>query len=822
MFLFSSILQDFRYALRAMRNGSGLTATAILSLGLAIGSTIAIFSVMYALILKPLPVFQPDHLVEVPRSDGVNLHSYAVWKQLEAKQGVFAALFAYYAWDEQFNLTDNAESRRVAGMYVSGSFFQTLGVPSVVGRTLEPADDQPGAAPVCVIGYTLWRRQYGQSQSVLGRTIQLNGHAFQIVGVAPKSFFGVEVGRKPEIFMPLEMERLFLNRRWSNGVAMPTLDASNALSIVARLQPNVDVSQADAWLRVEGVEIYRSLPPARFSRGIRTLIARPLPNGMSRSDFSETVLLLITMAGVGLIIACANLGNLLLARTTKRQDEIATRVALGATRWRLVRQLMTESIVLSTAGAALGLLVKRWGGEALLSVISYGDDPIIGRTVLDLSWDGKLVGFTVALSLLTAVLFGLAPALRATHLPLYSTMQNGATSGGRRDRRSNALLIVVQVALSIALFYSAALLVRTLNALLAKNTGYEAKGVLVAQVSLEQAENPQHAAAEGEALLQAFRSVPGVMSGYWMAYFSNSTPPELSVPQLGGAERRILGYRLFITPGFFETRRTPMLVGRDFNESDNAESPPVVILSDFAAQRFFPGANPIGLSIRENDDGTGGQEYSVTVVGIAKNIDFQAPTQGPLPILYRPVSQCSACAPMGRYEVRFAGPVRDLTQRLKVSAAMVNSKLSLAFHPLSDEVDESVQRNRSVAWTASLFALFAGLLAMIGVYSVTAYVASQRTREIGIRIALGARPANVFRLVMGEIATLVLIGVALGNAVGYGAAQALRGMLWGVTAVDSLTLVGVSTGMILVVALAAFLPTRRAMRVDPMTSLRYQ
>ena len=286
MFLFSSILQDFRYALRAMRNGSGLTAIGILSLGLAVGSTIAIFSVTYALILKPLPVFQPDRLVEVPRSDGVNIHSYAVWRQLEGQQGFFSGILAYYAWDEQFNLTDNEESRRVAGMYVSGSFFQTLGVPSVVGRTLEPADDQPGAAPVCVIGYGLWRQQYGQSQSVLGRTIQLNGHAFQIVGVTPKSFFGVEVGKKPEIFMPLEMQRLFLNRRWSNGVAMPTLDDSNALSIVARLEPNVDVTQADAWLRVQGVKIYRSLPSARFSRGIRTLIARPLPNGMSRSDFS--------------------------------------------------------------------------------------------------------------------------------------------------------------------------------------------------------------------------------------------------------------------------------------------------------------------------------------------------------------------------------------------------------------------------------------------------------------------------------------------------------------------------------------------------------
>ena len=818
MFLFPSILQDFRYALRAMRNSSGLTVVAILSLGLAIGSTIAIFSVMYALILKPLPVFQPDRLVEVSRSDGVNLHSYTVWKQLEAKQGVFAALFAYYPWGEQFNFTDNGESHRVAGTYVSGSFFRTLGVLPILGRTLKQADDQPGAAPVCVIGYTLWRRQYGQSQSVLGRTILVNEHAFEIVGVAPKSFFGVEVGSKPEFFMPLEMQRIFLNQRWPNGVAMPTLEASNALSIIARLEPNVDVSQADAWLRVQGVKIYRSLPPPRFSRGIRTLTARPMPSGMSRSNFSETVLLLFIMAGVGLIIACANLGNLLLARATKRQAEIATKVALGATRWRLVRQLMTESIALSAAGATLGLVVKSWGSQALLSLISFEGSP----TVLDLSWDGKLVVFTMALSLLTAILFGLAPALRATRLPLYSTIQSGSTTGHSRDRLSNEVLIVVQIALSAALLYSAGLLVRTLNTLLAKDTGYEGKGVLVAQVSLEQAEKHRHAAAEGEELLRAFQSVPGVMSASWLANFSKSTLPELSIPQLGGVERRPLGYRFFISPGFFETRRTSLLAGRDFNKSDNAESLPVVILSDQAARSFFPGVNPIGLSLRENDDGNGGQEYSVTVVGIAKDIDFQGPTHGPLPILYRPVSQCSSCAPMGRYEVRFAGPVRDLTQRLKVSAARVNSKLSLEFHPLTDEVNDSVQKNRSAAWTASLFGLFAGLLAMIGIYGVTSYVASQRTREFGIRVALGAQRADVFRMIIGEIARLVFIGAALGMVMGYGAAQALRGMLWGVTAVDPLTLIGVSTGMILVVALAAFLPARRAMRVDPVTSLRYE
>jgi predicted permease len=817
MRLLTSIVQDTRYAFRTMRNSIGLSAVAVLSLALAIGSTMAIFSVMYALIFRPLPVFQPDRLVEVARSDGADLHPYAVWKQLQDKQGAFSGLFAYYAWDERFNLTAERENRQVAGMLVSGGFFPTLGVPAILGRTLTPADDRPGAVPVCVIGYGLWRRQYRQSTTVLGRTIVVNQHALQIVGVAPRSFFGVEVGAQPELYLPLEMQRLFRNPRWPNGVPMPTLEWGNALSIIGRLRPGISISQADAWLRVAGTEIYKSLPPVKYSRG--TLSARAMPRGMSRSYFSDTVLLLMIMAGVGLIIACANLGNLLLAQASKRQGEIATRLALGATRGRLVRQLMTESIVLSLAGAALGLVLKNWGSQALLWVISFSGD----STVLDLSWDTKLLAFTASLPLLSALLFGLAPALRATGLPLYSAMQSGSTTANGRNRLGNAVLIVVQVTLSVALFHSAGLLVRTLHALVAKDPGYEARGVLVAQVSLEAAnENPQREATEGDELLRAFRSVPGVTSASWTANFSKNTLPELSVPQPSGPERRAFGYRFFVSPDYLKTRRTPMPAGRDFNGSDTGDSPPVAILSNEAARRFFPGVNPIGLSFHENDEGSSGREYSVRVVGIARDIDFQTPKYGPLPILYRPAAQCSACLPMGRYEVRFPGPLRDVTQRLKMSAASVDPNLALEFHPLTDEFDAGVKQNRAVAWTATLFGLFAGLLAMIGVYGVTSYAASQRTREIGLRIALGAQPANVLRMILGETATVVFIGVALGAPAGYGVAQVLRGMLWGVTAADPLTLVGASAGMLLVAALAAFLPARRAMRVDPMACLRYE
>lgn len=819
--LFVSIVQDMRYALRSMRSSIGLTTVAILSLGLGIGATIAIFSVMYALMFKPLPFAQPERLVEVTRSGGVNLHSYALWKQLRDKEDVFSDLLAYYAWDEQFNLANGGENQEVPGLYVSGGFFQTLGVPAILGRTLTKQDDEPGAVPVCVLGYGLWRRLYGQSQSILGRTVALNGHGFRVVGVAPRTFFGVEVGKRPELFLPLEMQRVFQNQRWPNGVPKPTLDASNALAIIGRLKPGVTVSQADAWLRltwlhIEELETGQSFPAVKQTGA--TLVARPLPSGMSRSYFSNTILLLITMAGVALLIACANLGNLLLARATRRQSEIATRLALGATRRRLIRQLLTESIALSFAGTALGLLIKQWGGQMLLWVISFPGE----ETVLDLSWDSKLIVFTVGLTLLCALLFGLAPAVRATRIPLYSAMQNSWTTGNSGNRLPNAVLVIVQVALSMTLLVSAGLLVRTLNALLAKDPGYEAKGVLVVQANSGAInESPQRQAFEGDQLLEAFRSVPGVTSASWMANFSRSTLAEISMPQSGGSEHHTRWFRFFVSSDFFKTRRTPILAGRDFDLGDNGSSIPVAIISEQAAKTFFRGSSPIGLSFRESDTGARDQEYSVKIVGIAKDIDFQPPNLAPLFVFFRPISQCSACLPMGRYEIRFIGSMSDLVRRVKRSAANVDSNLDLAFHPLSEEIDSGVQQNRSVAWFSTIFSIFAGLLAMIGVYGVTSYTASQRTREIGIRMALGAQRTDVFWMLLRETIIVVFVGIALGMAAGYDAAKALRRLLWGVTPADPLTFVFAASLMVLVAGIAAFLSVRRSTRVDPMICLRY-
>ncbi|MFZ0641006.1 MAG: ABC transporter permease [Candidatus Acidiferrales bacterium] len=830
MRLIESIYEDIRYALRMMRSSAGLTAVAVLSLALGIGTTVAIFSVMYALILKPLPVMHPEQLVDVlERSDGFDGHSYPEWKELQKRQDIFSGVFAYNYLDTDFKLMEGQEEQRVDGAYVTGDYFTTLGVPAILGRTLVAADDQPGAAPVCVIGYGLWKRMYGGSRSVIGRMLVIDGHGFQVVGVAPRWFFGVDVGDAiEEVFAPLEAERTFKDYQMQWGRHTPPLDSPATLSfIVGRLKPGVSVSQADARLRILGREVYNALPPHIDDRTGRpfpmALSGRAVPNGLSiaRETWSETVVLLLTMAAALLLIACTNLGNLLLARATRRQGEIATRLALGATRWRLIRQLLTESVALAAAGAVAGLIAAHWGSEMLLSAISWPDEP----TVLDLSWDWKLVAFAVGTTLLCALLFGLAPAVRATRISLYSAMHNsssGSATGKIRNRFSNRVLIVAQVTLSMALLASAGLLVRTLEALMAKDPGYDAKNVLtVGPGTAVSSENAARQELVGEELLENFRALPGVISASRSAVDSNAMDTTAIIPQPGGSEFRLHIYQIIVSPGFFQTRRTPILMGRDFGAGDNKGSISVVILSEEAAKEFFAGKNPVGLRFQEKNVGVDGQEHFVEVVGVVKDIDYQRPSDVPLRIVYEPVAQCSSCG-VGSYELRYAGALPDLMKRAKSAAAGVDTHLALNFHLLSDQINGVVKRNRVTALLAMFFGLLTAALAMIGVYGVTSYATSQRTREIGIRMTLGAQPGDVFRMILGETITVVFVGVALGVAAGLGAAQTIRGMLWGVTASDPLTFVSAGCVMLLVAGVAAFLPARRASKADPMIALRFE
>ncbi len=494
---------------------------------------------------------------------------------------------------------------------------------------------------------------------------------------------------------------------------------------------------------------------------------------------------------------------------------------MGATRWRLLRQLLTESAVLRLAGAAMGLIIACSATRALLWASFV---PARNPILLDLSWDAKLAVFAVSITLACALLFGLAPAFGATQISLSSTMNNGVTTGVRRNRFMNSGLVVVQVALSVALLVSAGLLARTLQALLAQNPGYDPKGVVTAQASWPSArENPQREAMTGAELLKAFRSLPGVTSAAWGRTYSKTSLSRLVVPGPGGSERSYGAYLGFISPDSFRTWRTPVLAGREFSDTDTATSVPVAILSAELSRVLFGKVNPVGLTFRENDGESDGHDYAVQVVGVAGDIQFRRPGDAPLPILSRPVSQCGgSCLGMGHYEVRTAGTFAETVKRMENAAATVDPRAVLKCEPLSNMLSGSVHRNRAMALIATTFGVFVGLLAMIGVYGVTSHAAAERTREIGIRMALGANRGDVFRMLLGEMTRVVCIGIAFGVGAGVAAAQMIRGTIRGVKPTDPFS-IGFAIGLMLLISgIAAFLPARRAMGVDPMVALRYE
>ena len=468
-----------------------------------------------------------------------------------------------------------------------------------------------------------------------------------------------------------------------------------------------------------------------------------------------------------------------------------------------------------------GLVIASWGGQALLWALSYPPDAPI---LLDLSWDAKLAAFAVSVTLACTLLYGLAPAFGATQISLSSAMNNGVTTGRPRRRFMNSALVVVQVALSVALLVSASLLTRTLQALSTQDLGYDPKGVVEAQATWQGVgESAQHKAMVGEEILRAFRSLPGVTSASWRRAYSSMKIPQLAVPEPGGTERRLGCYLVPISSDFFRTRRTPMLAGRDFNDGDTETSFPVAILSEDLAKALYGRVNPVGLRFREYDRDGSRQDHAVEVVGIARDIQYRRSDLGPLPILYRPVFQCGgSCLEMGTYTIRAAGGFAETTKRLESAAAAVEPRVSLKFDPLSNALDNVLHRNRAMALIATTFGFFAGLLAMLGVYGVASHATAERTREIGIRMALGAERGVVLRMLGGEMMRVVCIGIAFGLGAAVPAARLIRGAIWGVKPTDPLSL-GLAICMMLVIAgVAAFLPARRATKVDPMVALRYE
>jgi predicted permease len=819
--MLDAIVQDVRYAIRAMRSSPGFAAVAILSLALGIGANTAIFSLIDSVILKALPVRHPEQLLQVTPGENP-FFSNPIWEQLRDRQDVFSGIFAYSI--PRFNLAAGGEARYAQGNSVSGQFFETLGLRAIIGRTFAVADDQRGCAGTAVLSYGFWRREYGGRANVVGKAISLDNHPFEILGVLEPGFTGVDVGRESDLYVPLCAEKI---TRGENTL----LDEPRAvwLRVIGRPKPGISASQAQARLRTLASPIFEAtLPPnlspeGRDSYLKRTFDTQMAANGLSflRKDYRQALLVLMAIVGVVLLIACANVANLLLARGAARQREIAIRMALGSGRWRLMRQLLTESMLLSLTGAALGILFAHWGVRLLVGFLSSGQN----RVFLDLSIDSRVLAFTAGVAILTGLLFGLAPAWRGTRVDPQSAMKANArgTIEGAKFGLGKAL-VVVQVALSLVLVVGAGLMLATFFRLETLDPGFERQHVLLVDVNLRNGQYPpaRRSAIFAE-MLEHLRALPGVRT----VSASGMTPIDGTIDawylQFDGytskGKEDTLVYDNSVSDRFFETLGTDLVAGRDFNSHDTLESPKVAIVNQALAKKFFAGQNPIGKHYRpEEGDKLGDPVEIVGVVKGAKYVDLREEDR---PVTYLPASQNAKPDESITFELRVAaGSPTSLTSAVRSSIANVNRDASLNFTTLALQVDESLSRERLLATLSGFFGGLALLLAMIGLYGVMSYNVTRRRNEIGIRMALGAEPTRVLRMVMGEVGLLIAAGLALGLCMALATTRLVASFLYGLTPRDPLTLSLAVVLLAVVASLAGYLQARRASRLEPLIALR--
>ena len=822
------IASDLRYGARMLRRSPGFTAVAVLTLALGIGANTAIFSFINALRMRTLPVHWPDELVLItPANDrnGDLGFSYPLYEAVRDENRTLAAIFVRAGGAMSVSVDGQAEIAANGGQYVSGSYFSTLGVQAFAGRRFTPAEDKvPGQNPVAVISYGYWKRRFALSPSAIGKTIYLNGIPFTIIGVTPPRFFGIEVGRSPDITVPMTMyPQLNLG---STELSNP---GSWWLAAMARLRPGVSAEQATADLSAifEHYVEARGFPTGFRAEGLRIKLY-PGAWGLSpRSKTARFAILLMTLVGLVLLIACTNVANLLVARGAARQKEIALRLSIGAGRGRLIRQLITESLLLALLGGAAGFLLASWGTQGLLKLVPE-------EVSLDLAPDARVFVFAAGISFLAGVLFGLTPAVRATRISLVQGLQGGVRQGQTQSspNRLRNGLVVSQVMLSIVLLFVAGLFTHSLQELLSVDLGFRPEHVLVLSV------DPTLIGYQGSRLvglykdlLQHARAIPGVMAaslsrnglvtrGVW--YNSVSVPGYVPGPgEVMGSTFNPVG------ASFFQTAGIPILLGRDFSEQDNETVPKVAIVNETFAHDFFGEQNGVqkalGQTIGLGVDQNLGQ---FQIVGIVKDSKQRRLDEPPVRVVYFPFLQSELPPSLIGHmtlEVRTASEPASMTNAIRLELLAVEKNLPIyGVKTLTQQVHESLEGERMFAWLTSLFGLLALLLASVGLYGVIAYSTVRRTAEIGVRMALGAHRRDVMAMVLREALRLTAIGVVIGLALAPAVGRAVSSMLYGVNSTDPLTILGASLLMFVPAALAGFLPARRASKVDPMVALRYE
>lgn len=810
-----TLLRDIRYGIRGLLKRPGFTAIAVLTLALGIGANTAIFSVVNAVLLRPLPYAQADRLF-VPWGSRSNMAehtvvSYPDFADWQAQTKTLDHVAAYSSSGTLLREGD-ADPELITGAAASAELFPLLNVTPILGRAFTRDEDRPNAPPVIVLGHSLWRRRFNSDPNIVGKQIRIGSTSATVLGVLPEGFNFPARATKTEFLRPLAPT--IGERTQRRG--------SYSLRVIARLRPGVTAAAAEDEMRAIGVRLEQQYPDEGFRLGARLIPLQEEVTWGSRTP----LLVLLGAVGFVLLIACANVANLTLVRAASRHREIAIRAALGAGRRRVVRQLLTESLLLALIGGTLGLLVAWWGVHFLLV-----SSPLNMPGLKEAGLDSRVLAFTAFISMLTGVIFGLVPALQASRANLQDALKEGSrgAAGGAVRNRVRAGLVVVEVALSLVLLVGAGLLAKSFLLLSEVRPGFEPEHVLTTDLSLARTKYPgpeQQEAAFADIVNRA-AAIPGVQAAaviYPLPLGGNSNANTFLIagrPALRPEDKPISNHRT-ISPDYFRALNIPVLRGRSFDARDNEKAPPVLIVNETFARHFFPGVEALGQQIIiEGERGDNVVPPPREIVGVVGDVRHDALDTEAGPEYYVPFTQ--AAEPSMSLVVRsssdnltLAGSVREVIKQLD------KEQYVPTIQPMTKLVAESISRRRFNTLLTGLFALVALLLASVGIFGVLNYTVAQRTQEIGVRVALGAQTHDVLRLILGQGVRLIMFGVALGLVASFALTRVLAGMLFGVTPTDPLTFVTVSVLLGSVALLACYIPARRATKVDPLVALRYE
>jgi putative ABC transport system permease protein len=825
-----SLWQDLHYGARLLRRNPTFAVVTVLTLALGTGANTAIFQLVDAVRLRPLPVDRPEQLAEVRIVQAPNgrtgtfigrwpMLSYPLYLKLRAEQQAFSGLAAWGS--TSFDLAQGGEQRAAEALWVSGNFFEVLGVRPAAGRLIAPSDDVRGCAGTAVLGHAFWQREYGGAPSAVGSTLLLDGHRFDVIGVASPEFYGVDVGRAFEVAVPICAEPIVAGDQTS-------LDKPDMwfLGGVGRLKPGVTVEQAGAQLAGMSATILGATVSTRYSavdaKDYREMVigTQPAASGVGglRRNYGDSLNVLLGVTGLVLLTACANLANLMLARATAREREVAVRLAIGASRRRIVRQMLSESLLIAAIGSMAGMLIAQWFSRSMVALLDSDSNPLF----IDLSLDWRVFAFTAGVALTACLVFGLAPAISATRTSLGITLKaDGRGSMDGRERFSvRRALVVVQVALSLVLVVGALLFARSLRNLTTMDPGFRQDGVLTATLDYRKANVPEPNRAElTRRIVERLRAVPGVrgVSQTFLTPVDGNFWNERVL--VGGVRHRDSVNFNAVGPGYFDILGIRLIAGRDFDARDTPESPRVAIVSESFARALFPGRDAIGQSF-DVETRPGQPRRTFQVVGIANDTKYTSLRDSFEPLVHVAVTQEQQQRPLARITVATSTDMASTTAAVTRALGEINPAIAIRYQSVREQLAQSLTRERLMATLSGFFGGLAVLIATLGLYGVMSYVVARRRVEIGVRMALGADPGSVLRMIVREAGVLLAAGLVIGGVLSVFAARTAETFLFGLKPGDPVTLALAMASLASVTLMASWIPAMRAARVQPTVALR--